>query len=284
MSGSEPGLSARDFDPAGSPLRVFGAELRYYRTKTGLSQEQLGSRVFCSGDLVGKVENGQRTPTRDFTAACDAVSDLDTRGALMRLWEHLQEHFTYKATPGWFHVWAGIERRATALRSWEPLLIPGLLQTPDYAREVFRRGLPNDSDGGIDDRVSARMERQQILDRDDPPLLLAVIDEGALRRVVGTPPVMRDQLGHLLKMAERQKVMLQVVPLDAGPHPGMAGPIMIASCDGVPDVAYLDTAMEGQLVERPDDVAAVDVLFDSLRTEALPGRASAKLIAEVMET
>lgn len=85
-------------------------------------------------------------------------------------------------------------------------------------------------------------------------------------------------------MAERPKVMLQVVPLDAGPHPGMGGPIMIASCDGAPDVAYLDTAMEGQLVERPDHVAAVGVLFDTLRLDALPGRASVKLIAEVMET
>jgi Domain of unknown function (DUF5753)/Helix-turn-helix domain len=277
-------MSARDFDAAGSPLRVFGAELRYYRAKAGLSQDQLGARVYCSGDLVGKVETGQRVPTREFTVACDAVPELDTRGALMRLWEHLQEHLTYRATPGWFRVWAAIERRATALRSWEPLLIPGLLQTAGYAREVYRRGLPNDSDGGIEERVAARMERQQILDRDDPPLLLAVIDEGALRRVVGSPALMREQLAHLLKMAERPKVMLQVVPLDAGPHPGMAGPMMIASCDGVPDVAYLDTAMEGQLVERPDDVAAVAVLFDTLRMEALPGRASMKLIAEVMET
>lgn len=277
-------MNARDFDPAGSPLRVFGAELRFYRTKAGLSQEQLGSRVFCSADLIGKVENGQRTPTRDFTIGCDAVSELDTRGALIRLWEHLQEHFTYKATPGWFHVWAGIERRATALRSWEPLLIPGLLQTVDYAREVLRRGQPNDSDAGIEERVSARMERQQILDRADPPLLLAVIDEGALRRVVTSPEVMQQQLAHLLKMAERPKLMLQIVPMGAGAHPGMAGPIMIASCDGGPDVAYLDTALEGQLVERPDDVAAITVLFDILRMEALPGRASAKLITEAMET
>lgn len=230
------------------------------------------------------MENGQRVPTREFTVACDAVPALDTRGALMRLWEHLQEHLTYRATPGWFRVWAAIERRATALRSWEPLLIPGLLQTAGYAREVLRRGQPNDSDGGIEERVAARMERQQILDGDDPPLLLAVVDEGALRRMVVSPVLMREQLAHLLKTAERPKVMLQVVPLDAGPHPGMAGPITIASCDGVPDVAYLDTAMEGQLVERPDDVAAVAVLFDTLRMEALPGRASVRLIAEVMET
>ena len=277
-------MSARDFEPAGSPLRVFGGELRYYRTKAAFSQDQLGSRVYCSGDLVGKVENGQRVPTREFTLACDAVPELDTRGALMRLWEHLQEHLVYKAAPGWFRVWAAIERRATALRSWEPLLIPGLLQTDDYAREVLRRGQPNDSDGGIEERVATRMDRQQILERDDPPLLLAVIDEGALRRVVVSPAVMREQLAHLVKMAGRPKVMLQVVPLDVGPHPGMAGPIAIASCDGVPDVAYLDTAMEGQLVERAEDVAAVAVLFDTLRLEALPGRASVKLIAEVMET
>jgi hypothetical protein len=98
---------------------------------------------------------------------------------------------------------------------------PGLLQTAGYAREVYRRGLPNDSDGGIEERVAARMERQQILDRDDPPLLLAVIDEGALRRAVGSPALMREQLAHLLKTAERPKVMLQVVPPDrAAMHDG----------------------------------------------------------------
>ena len=269
---------------------MFGGELRYYRTKAGFSQDQLGSRVYCSGDLVGKVENGQRVPTREFTLACDAVPELDTRGALMRLWEHLQEHLVYKAAPGWFRVWAAIERRATALRSWEPLLIPGLLQTDDYAREVLRRGQPNDSDGGIDERVATRMERQQILERDDPPLLLAVIDEGALRRggrFSGGDAGASGDAGATGAPGENGRTAegnAQAVPLEAGPHPGMAGPMLIASCDAAPDVAYLDTAMEGQLVERPERRRRRGRPLRYLEIGSPAGPASVKLIAEVTET
>lgn len=277
-------MPSRNFDPSGSPLRVFGAELRYYRTRASMSQEQLGARAYCSGDLIGKVENGQRTPTEEFTAACDAVPELDTRGALSRLREELKEHLTYAATPGWFREWEKIERQARSLLLWEPLLIPGLLQTSEYAYEVLRRGQPGASDAEIDQQVQARMDRQEVLGSDHPPMLLAVMDEGTLRRQVGNSKVMHDQLARLLDLAARPKVVLQVVPVDAGPHPGMAGPIALASSDGTPDVAYLDTALTGQLIERPEDVAAVALLYDTLRAEALPARASVEVITKVKDS
>jgi transcriptional regulator with XRE-family HTH domain len=277
-------MASRNFDPAASPLRVFGAELRYYRMKAGVSQDQLGALVYCSGDLIGKVENGQRVPTEELTAALDAVPDLDTRGSLIRLRDGLKEYLTYQATPGWLRAWEKIERQARTLLSWEPLLIPGLLQTSQYAHEVLRRGQPGKPDAQIEQQVQTRMDRQRILDGDDPPMLIAVLDEGALRRPVGGPQVMHDQLARLLELAERSKIVLRVVPVDAGPHLGMAGPMVIASFDDAPDVAYLDTALEGQLVERHEDVAAVALLYDTLRAEALPVRASLDLIAKVKES
>jgi transcriptional regulator with XRE-family HTH domain len=105
-----------DFGSAVSPLRVFGAELRRYRTRAGLSQDQLGARVYCSGDLIGKVENGQRAPTEDFTAACDAVPELGTDGALGRLRELLGDYLKQRAYPGWFHRWPDKEASAKTLR------------------------------------------------------------------------------------------------------------------------------------------------------------------------
>jgi hypothetical protein len=202
----------------------------------------------------------------------------------MRLREDLRDYLTYQATPGWLHAWEKIERRAKTLLWWEPLLIPGLLQTREYAYEVLRRGQPGKPDAEIEEQVQARMDRQQILEGDDPPMLIAVVDEGALRRPVGGPKVMHDQLERLLKLAERSKIVLQVVPVDAGPHPGTAGPMVIASFDDGPDLAYLDTALEGQLVERHEDVAMVALLFDTLRAEALPMRASLEFIEKVKES
>ncbi len=276
-------MAARNFDPVASPLRVFGAELRHYRMRAELSQDQLGALVYCSGDLIGKMENGQRVPTGELTATLDAVPELDTRGALIRLREELKEYLSYQATPGWLLAWEKIERRARTLLWWEPLLIPGLLQTREYAHEVLRRGQPGKPDAEIEQQVQTRMDRQQLLEGDDPPMLIAVLDEGALRRPVVGPKVMHDQLARLLELAERSKIVLQVVPVDAGPHPGTAGPMVIASFNGGPDVAYLDTALEGQLVDRREDVAAIALLHDTLRAEALPVRASVEFIRKVQQ-
>jgi len=277
-------MASRNFDPAASPARVLGAELRFYRTSAGISQAELGAALYCSDDLIGKIENGQRIATEELTAACDALPELDTRGALLRLREELKDDLTYRATPGWLHDWEKIERQARTLLWWEPILIPGLLQTREYAWEVLRRGQPGNPDAEIEQQVQARMDRQQILEGADPPMLIAVLDEGALRRPVGCAKVMHDQLGRLLELAQRPKIVVQVVPADAGPHPGTAGPMVIASLDGKPDVAYLDTALEGQLVERHKDVAAIALLYDTLRSEALPVRASLDFISKVQES
>ena len=131
-------MASRDSDLAASPLRVFGAELRHYRTRAGMSQDQLGARVYCSGDLIGKIENGQRAPTKELAAACDAVAELGTDGALTRLRGLLRDYLTQQVYPAWFHRWPEAEAEASALRWYEPLLIPGLLQTEDYARAVLR--------------------------------------------------------------------------------------------------------------------------------------------------
>ncbi len=142
-----------------------------------------------------------------------------------------------EAYPAWFRDWVEIEREAVSLRWFEPLLIPGLLQTEEYARAVLAAAHPASPQDEVERLVSARMDRQAILDQAGPPLLWVILDEGVLTRPVGGPAVMRDQIERLIKAARQPRIVLQVVPLGAGAHAGLAGRFAIASFDGPADVA-----------------------------------------------
>src|ERR1700684_3285350 len=128
----------RDYDPDGTPEGVFGGELRFYREQAGMTQEQLAARVNVSHDVISKIETGYRPPARDFPERLDAVPELDTRKALAPVWRRLSKAARHRAYPGWFAPWPDIEAQATALRSYQPLLVPGLLQTERYARAILR--------------------------------------------------------------------------------------------------------------------------------------------------
>jgi transcriptional regulator with XRE-family HTH domain len=277
-------MALRDPEAGASPLALFGAELRHYRTAAGLSQEQLGDRIGYSAALVGAVETARRMPTEDFTARCDVVEELGTGGALLRLRTHLRDQLHRQVWPPWFREWPSIEREALSLRTWELALIPGLLQTADYARAILRGALPDATDEEVEQQVSARLERQQILRRQDPPMLWAIMDEGTLRRRVGNAEIMREQLGHLIEASQSPKIKVLVVPASAGAHVGLSGAFVIAEFRDAPDVVYLDTAAQGQIADHPDIVKACDQVFDTLRAEALPPGASLDLIAEVRDT
>src|SRR5712691_6224315 len=122
---------------AESPLRVFGAMLAYYRTHAGLTPEQLGARVFLSGSQIRKVEAGTRTPTEDLAKACETIPELGCHGALTELYEILSVHLKRRAYPGWFAGWPDKEAQARRLRWFEPLIVPGLLQTQRYMRAIL---------------------------------------------------------------------------------------------------------------------------------------------------
>jgi transcriptional regulator with XRE-family HTH domain len=241
----------------GGPISaLFRDELRRARSHAGLTQEELASKISFSPALVAAIETGRRMPSADFSGQCDAVFSTD--GQFGRMQARLLE----ESGPSWLREWAEIEREAVMLRSWEPLLVPGLLQTQEYACRVLRSA-PGATEDETGQRVSKRMDRQAILERSSPPMLFAVIDEGALRREVGGPQVMKGQLERLLDLAERARVSLQVVPASAGEHPGLAGPLVIAGFRTAPEVAYIDTALTGRLVERQEDVSELMLLFDT---------------------
>jgi transcriptional regulator with XRE-family HTH domain len=269
----------RELDPSAGPLEFFGAELRRARTAAGLSQEQLGTRVGYSAAQVGKVETGDRAPSQDFAQRSDAALP-DAGGLFARLYALARRWDG--GYPSWFAEWIDSERRATSLRSWELALIPGLLQTADYAQAILGAG-PDTLADELEQMVAARIERQAILDRARPPMLWVVVDEAVLHRHVGSPKIMHEQLQHLADLASRPRITIQVVPSRVGVHAGLLGAFIIAGFDGAPDMVYLETSSDGQVAEKSSVVAQVTLRFDSLRAVALPKDDSRDLILKVAE-
>jgi hypothetical protein len=186
--------------------------------------------------------------------------------------------------PQWFRDWLEAEREALSLRWWEPMLVPGLLQTADYARALFRSWQSaSTSDEELQDLVGARIERQGILDRPKPPELWVVVDEAVLHRLIGSRKVMYDQLLHLADTSCRPGITVQVVPAEVGAHAGLLGAFIVAGFEGAPSILYAETAVEGQTIEKPALVSKAALAFDRLRAEALPRGASRDLIGKVAE-
>jgi transcriptional regulator with XRE-family HTH domain len=265
-----------------SPLFDFYAhELKRMRLAAGLSQEALGKRLGYSGELVGKVENRERRPTADLARACDAAfPELD--GLFTRLVEEAESaHGVY---PSWFASWVDAEQRASVIRWWEPLLIPGLLQTAEYAKALFDAWQPVLPSSDTDADVVARLDRQRILDRPVPPSVWLLIDETVLYRSVGGSKVMHEQLLHLAEMSERARITVEVLPADVGAHVGLLGAFAVASfADDTPGIVYLESPDAGETTKHPATVAKIDLTYDTLRTEAYSGRESRELIRRVAE-
>ncbi|GAA3842543.1 helix-turn-helix transcriptional regulator [Sphaerisporangium flaviroseum] len=251
-----------------TPQAIWGRELRHYRQVAGLTQAQMAQKIHFSESLISGIETGQLPASPEFAQACDTT--LSTGGALYRLldWRRGQ------VIPSWFGRWRDKEQVATTLRAYEPILIPGLLQTPEYASEVLY---------GDEAAVQARIARQEIFRRMDPPapLLRCVVDEAVLHRLIGTPMLMREQLEYLASIIT-PRISVQVVPL-GGIRVGLEAGFIIATLEGGSEVAYLDTAVRGLVTTDQDDVTAAVAKFEAIRIEALPLRMSIDLIKRTAE-
>ena len=264
----------RDFDR--SWLALFAEELKIARSRAGLSQDQLADAIGYSASLVAKIETCRGVPTLDFATRCDAT--LETGGALARMHKFLGKG----PFPSWFRPFVDYEAAARSLRLFEHVLVPGLLQTREYARAVLGTR-PNTTDDETEQLVSARMERQAILETGDPPLLWVVLDEGVLHRQVGDAKVMHDQLLHLADVSCRPNITVEVVPYGAGAHSGLLGAFVVAAFEDAPAIGYLETAAGGTVTEEADTVAQVTLTFDTLRSESLTRSVSRDLIVKVAE-
>lgn len=261
----------------GSARTFLAREIRRAREAKGISRVALAKDLFVSESLIKMWENGRRIPTTDDTAKLDELFGMS--GVLIRF----REDFVKAAVPlEWFGRWVEIESRATALWSFELAVMPGLLQTEDYARAVLRAG---EHEADLEEMVSARLERQAILTKEDgPPSVVALIAESALRNNVGGPKIMIDQLGHLAEVAEEEdnKIIVQIIPASARICARFTAPFVIAAFDSG-EVAYLDNAINSEVVEDAEDLVRVRRLFDVYRGEALPQRDSIAFVLKVEE-
>lgn len=254
-------------------------ELRRARIAAQETQDEFGRRCNFSGSHVSSVETGSRPPTLEYLRAVDRARD--TGGLFERMWMELSG---LDEIPPWVRERASMESDATMLRWYEQSWIPGLLQTEEYVRAVFASNR-RISDEEAERRIADRLERQRVLDGEHLSLLVAVLDEAALRRSVGGPKVMRGQLLHLAGMAaEHSRVRLHVVPASAGAYAGLNGPFIIARLTNGEEIAYLDNQLKGQVAARELEMAELRDAWEAILGEALTPRQSIDKLTEVAET
>jgi transcriptional regulator with XRE-family HTH domain len=269
-------------DPETSPAAFLGDELRRARVAAGFaSQESLAAKLGFDRTVISKAETGERPPTVEVLAAWCQVCGLD------------EEHYSRMAVmarrvesmPPWFADWVqDIEATATVLRWFEPLLVPGLLQTEPYARALYatRVGLSSDDTDAL---VAARLARQEILARERPPMLWIILDEGVLRRPVGGREVMAEQVRLLHEAAYRSTIRIEVIPAAIGAHDGLAGAFIVADLPGQSGAAaYREGTRNGQVVTGREKVSELITCWDTLKSEAHSRSDSLALLEEAAKS
>jgi transcriptional regulator with XRE-family HTH domain len=253
-------------------VAYFGTELRRHRERLGWPREQLAERVPWSVWTVASVEQGRRKPPPGLGEHADALFNLP--GVMTELSKKAQDD----STP--FGDRIELEQRADAIYEYDMRLVPGLLQTEQYARLVHRARQHLSSEQ-VEELVQLRMRRQRIFDQEPPPLLHAIIDEAVLCRRIGDPLAMREQLQTLT--APRRNITIQVLPFSACLHEAIDGPITIMCLPEEPDVAYSDGWSRGQLIDTPGEVLRAQRAFQHLAALALPPDLSAEMIESYAE-
>ncbi|MFC4906731.1 helix-turn-helix domain-containing protein [Actinomadura gamaensis] len=268
------------------------AELKQLRERAGLTQEQVAERLDWHHTKVFRIETGRSGPhPNDVRLLVDVygVKDPAEREALVQLAKEARKRgwwYSYRdVLPSKYEFYVGMESEASVINTFELAVIPGLLQTEEYARELFRGGPLELEQEEIQRRLEVRIMRQQILARLDRPQLWAILDESAIRRLVGGPSVMKAQLEHLLEVSHG-KTTLQVVESRVGAHPGTTGSFVVL---GFPDpadvdVVYMETIGGNLWVDKPEEVTQYATAFNHLRAVALsPDRTRDMLKAAIRE-
>ncbi|MFC8074060.1 Scr1 family TA system antitoxin-like transcriptional regulator [Streptomyces sp. NPDC057307] len=258
-------------DPTLSPLAHFGCEVRLERERLGMSRSELGKEAHCGYSLVAKIEAGDRVPALSFAETCDRVFPY-SNGRFERLWPLALRW----AFPPWFRRYVELEWTATKLQMFHPLLLPGIVQTEEYARAVLQAGRPTN----LDDLVTARMERQRILERERPTRLWLVLNEGVLRNTVGDAAVMSKQLRRLHELAQCPPHVVQIVPTQGNNHLA-ASPFGLLSFKEGSDIVHVDGFPRGYLLADIDDVTLANDAYDLLKSMAAPPDESADMIDSI---
>jgi len=268
--------------------RRLGVELRRHREAARVTIDMVAERLGCSTSKVSRIETGHTSATPgDVSAMMDiyGVSD-EAKLELVQIAREARQK-------GWWHpfstvltgAYVGLEAAARLVRTYESQVVPGLLQSEEYAIAVIRAARSRDSDQEIEQRVRVRMERQSLLIQDDPIDLWVVLDEAVVSRPVGGDEVMRDQLARLITTARLPNVTLQILPFAAGAHAGMDGTFAILEFEeeGDADVVFTENATGGLFLEKAEELSKYISIFETIRTTALPPEESIGMIQMLAE-
>lgn len=270
--------------------RRLGAELRRLRQASGLKSAEVAERLMVSQPKISHLENGRRAISpRDVRDLCTIYGVTDPQ-----VIESLTRMAKESGQQGWWNVYGDIpqsvyialETDAAIIHAYEPMAIPGLLQTPAYAHAVIEETIPLLTAEQAGTRLKVRLRRQhRIYDPARPLRLWVVLDESALRRVVGSPAIMREQLEHLNTLGSEPHITVQVLPYTVGAHPGLAGQFSILRFADSPEaVVYLERFTSDLYLEKPSDVQQYSVMYDHLQAQALNPDSSRDLIADATKS
>lgn len=267
-------------------------DLKRLREENGLSREQVAERIGSSETSVFRYEKGDTRPQPGVVAAMldvygvagaerEALLEM-ARDARKRGWWH---RYRQTLKPG-FDSYIGLEAAASVIRTYEAQVVPGLLQTADYARALINSVALNANPAEVEEKVSVRMSRQKLLASTAFQFqFIAILDEAVFRRPVGGAGTMREQIRHLIEMAGQPTVVIHVLPFAAGGHPGLDGPFCLLSFPQQedPDIVYLEQATSGLVPEDPEEVRQYTLIFGALLGKALPAVDSIDFMSALAE-
>lgn len=269
---------------------VLGKRLQDLREKAGLTFEQAGAALDVTHVTIRRMEKaevGLKIPYVEKLLTTYGVTDQGEIDSFLSLAREANQrgwwHRFRDVLPDWFSAFVSLEGAASTIRAYEPHYVPGLLQTEGYARAVLRAGMPHASDAEIDRLVALRRERQALLTRPDAPLLWVVMDETVLRRPIGGPEIMREQIDRLIECTANPGVRLQIMPFTAGPHPAMYGPFHIFRfpIPELPDIAYSESLVGAVYIDQRDDVSVFLEALDRMCAQAAPAQTTQTLLGGI---
>lgn len=271
-----------DTDGAADFFRAIGKQVKLLRERAGLTQKELGDRLGYSEEQISSVERGRRTPQPEFLDSADALLGAD--GLLTATKEDLAKAKakTRVRHPAWFRDYARQEADAVELNYFSMVTVPGLLQTEEYARATFTARQPLLDEKTIEERVAARLARQEILTRWPAPMVSAVLDESVLRRSIGGRDVHQGQIERLLHLGQLRSTTLQVLPMDCEDHAGIDGPFTLLTPKGRQQVAYVEVQSVSRLITDPEEVRILAARYGSIRGQALTPRESLVRIEKML--
>ncbi|MEU9708800.1 helix-turn-helix transcriptional regulator [Streptomyces sp. NPDC047967] len=245
-------------------LKMFGEVVKTFRKRARLTQEQFAPLVGYSPETVASIEQGRRLPPPDFVERADSI--LDAFGVILAAAKHLTRR---KGLASWFRQWAELELSALSLYTYECRLIPGLLQTPAYARTLFADQLPPLADEQIEAQLAARLERQQLLRERPNTSFSFILEEHLFLRDLGGADVTRELLDHILDLSELRNVDVQIMPLVRHHHSGLGGPVQLLETPDHQWFGYLEGQEHGQFVSDPKAISVIQMRCASMRSQAL---------------